>query len=157
MPITISIPDYKDLTLRHLVLDMNGTLARDGVLLPGVRQRLDQLKPLLDIHLITADTHGGGRDTARALGIRFHKMRPGPGGPQKLALVNDLNPGKVVAIGNGANDALMLKEAALGIAVNGGEGAAVAAILAADIYVPDILDALDLLLHPDRIRATLRR
>ena len=84
-------------------------------------------------------------------------MTPGPGGPQKLTLVRDLNPTLAVAIGNGANDALMLKEAALGIAVNGGEGAAVAAILAADIYIPDILDALDLLLHPDRIRATLRR
>ena len=155
--ITISIPDYEDLALRHLVLDMNGTLARDGALLPGVKERLDQLKPLLEIHLITADTHGGGRDAARALGIQFHKMTPGPGGPQKLALINNLNPAEVVAIGNGANDALMLQEAALGIVVNGGEGAAVAAILAADIYVPDILDALDLLLHPDRIRATLRR
>ncbi|HIQ12429.1 MAG TPA: ATPase P [Caldilineales bacterium] len=155
--LTISIPEYNDITLHHLVLDMNGTLARDGVLLPGVKERLDQLKPWLEIHLITADTHSGGRDAARRLGIQFHKMTPGPGGPQKLTLVRDLNPTLAVAIGNGANDALMLKEAALGIAVNGGEGAAVAAILAADIYIPDILDALDLLLHPDRIRATLRR
>jgi soluble P-type ATPase len=51
----------------------------------------------------------------------------------------------------------MLDAAALGIAVNGGEGAAVVAILAADIYTPNILDALNLLLHADRIRATLRR
>ena len=155
--IPISIPDDRDIVLRHLVLDMNGTLAQDGALLPGVKERLDQLKPLLEIHLITADTHGGGRDAARTLGIQFHKMTPGPGGPQKLALVRELGPAGVAAIGNGANDALMLKEAALGIAVNGGEGAAAAAILAADIYIPDILDALDLFLHPDRIRATLRR
>ena len=153
----ISIPDYRDITLEHLVLDMNGTLARDGVLLPGVKALLDQIKPLLDIHLITADTHGGGREAARELGIEFHKMAPGPGGPQKLTLVRTLGAESVVAMGNGVNDALMLKEAALGVAVNGGEGAAVAAILAADIYTPDIHDALALLLHPDRIRATLRR
>lgn len=155
--LTIDIPDYKELHIQHLVLDMNGTLARDGALLPGAKERLDQLKPLLTIHLITADTHGGGQEAARELDIRFHKMTPGPGGPQKLTLVRALGPESVVAIGNGANDALMLKESALGVAVNGGEGAAVAAILAADIYAPDILVALDLLLHPDRIRATLRR
>ena len=155
--LTISIPDSREITLEHLVLDMNGTLARDGVLLPGVKERLDQLKPLLAIHLITADTHGGGQEAARTLGIQFHKMQPGPGGPQKLALLQELGTESVAAIGNGVNDALMLKESALGIAVNGGEGAAVAAILAADIYVPNILDALALLLHPDRIRATLRR
>jgi P-type E1-E2 ATPase len=155
--ITISIPDYKEITLQHLVLDMNGTLALDGKLLPGVKSLIVKLRPMLDIHLITADTHGGGQDAAQELGIRFHKMQPGPGGPQKLTLVRELGPESVVAIGNGANDALMLKEAALGIAVNGREGAAVAAIQAADIYTPSILDALDLLLHIDRIRATLRR
>jgi soluble P-type ATPase len=62
----------------------------------------------------------------------------------------------VITVGNGANDAAMLKTAALGVAVNGAEGAAPNAILSADIYVPNILDALDLLLFPDRLRATLR-
>ncbi len=154
--ITILIPTFHVLTLQHLVLDLNGTLAKDGVLLPGVEERLTELKSLLDIHLITADTHGGGEEAARVLGVQFHKMQPGPGGPQKKTLVLSLGASEVVAIGNGVNDAIMLKEAGLGIAVNGGEGAAVTAILAADIYIPSILDALDLLLHPDRIKATLR-
>ena len=152
----IAIPHHRKLTLEHLVLDLNGTLARDGVLLPGVKERLDQLKSHLTIHLVTANTHGGGQEAALELGIHFHKMGQGETGPQKLVLVTALGPQRVVAIGNGANDALMLETAALGIAVNGGEGAAVSAILAADIYAPDILVALDLLLHPDRIRATLR-
>lgn len=155
--ITISIPDAQTWHLKHLVLDMNGTLALDGRVLPGVKERLDALKTLLDIHLITADTHGGGREAAALLGIQFHRMEPGPGGPQKLALVQALGTDEVVAVGNGMNDAAMLQAAALGIAVQGGEGVAVQALLAADIYVPDIREALDLLLHPDRIRATLRR
>lgn len=51
-------------------------------------------------------------------------------------------------MGNGRNDRLMLKNAALGVAVIQAEGGAIDAVLAADIVVGNILDALDLLLHP---------
>ena len=61
-----------------------------------------------------------------------------------------------VAVGNGRNDRLMLQEAALGIAVLQAEGAAVEALLAADLVAPDILAALDLLLVPGALTATLR-
>jgi soluble P-type ATPase len=50
----------------------------------------------------------------------------------------------------------MLKEAALGIGVIQAEGAAVEAILAADLVTTSVLDALDLLIHPLRLTATLR-
>jgi soluble P-type ATPase len=50
----------------------------------------------------------------------------------------------------------MLKEAALGIAVIQEEGGAIKTLLAADIVMRSILDALDLLLHPLRLTATLR-
>ncbi len=43
-----------------------------------------------------------------------------------------------VAIGNGSNDVLMLKESAIGICVVGGEGASTAALLSADVVVNDI-------------------
>ena len=61
-----------------------------------------------------------------------------------------------MAVGNGRNDRLMLKEAALGIAVLQAEGAAAEALLAADVVAPDILAALDLLLAPEGLIATLR-
>ena len=48
-----------------------------------------------------------------------------------------------------------LKQAALGIAVVQTEEA-MEALLAADVVTPGIVDALDLLLHPDRLKATLR-
>ena len=51
----------------------------------------------------------------------------------------------------------MLKEAALGICVLGGEGASREAIANADLVALHINDALDLLLKPDRLVATLRR
>ena len=61
-----------------------------------------------------------------------------------------------VCIGNGRNDCLMIEAAALGIALVQREGAASAAILAADVVMSDILDALDLLISPLRLIATLR-
>ncbi len=51
----------------------------------------------------------------------------------------------------------MLAAAALGIAVPGPEGAAAVTLAAADVVAPDILVALDLLTHPQRLVATLRR
>jgi soluble P-type ATPase len=71
--------------------------------------------------------------------------------------IEQLGAEHVVAIGNGANDAGMLSAAALGIAVLGAEGLAVEALLAAAVVVGCIEDGLDLLLHPQRLVATLRR
>jgi soluble P-type ATPase len=62
----------------------------------------------------------------------------------------------VAAFGNGRNDRLMLKAAALGVAVMGREGCAVDALQAADLCVGKIEDGLDLLLHPKRLEATLK-
>lgn len=154
--IQIDIPNGPRLSLKHLVLDLNGTLAADGVLISGVAGRIAALSERLDIYLLTANTHGGGAEIARTLGIQFTQLASGPGGVQKERFVQKLGPKTVITVGNGANDAPMLKSAALGIAVNGAEGAAPTAILSADIYTPNILNALDLLLHPDRLRATLR-
>jgi len=154
--IQIDIPNGPQLNLKYLVLDLNGTLAVDGVLIPGVARRITPLSEQLDVFLLTANTHGGGERIAEELGIQFTQLASGPGGEQKKKFVQDLGREQVVAMGNGANDAVMLKTAALGIAVNGVEGASPNAILSADIYVPNIRDALDLLLYPNRLRATLR-
>jgi soluble P-type ATPase len=51
----------------------------------------------------------------------------------------------------------MIQSAAIGIAVMGREGLSQEALQAADLVVPSILDALDLLLNPRRLVATLRR
>lgn len=51
---------------------------------------------------------------------------------------------------------MMLHEAALGLVVIQAEGAAQIAVAAADIVSKSIEDALDLLLRPKRLIATLR-
>jgi P-type E1-E2 ATPase len=159
MPIVLEvvIPGRGTLHLRHLVLDVNGTLAVDGLLLPGVAERLEQLRPALGLHLLTADTHGTQHRINEQLQLVATILGPmTPGGEQKAAYVNRLGVDSVVAIGNGANDQWMLRAAALSIVVLGREGLATVALREADVVVQQIADALDLLLHPARLAATLR-
>lgn len=155
--IEVEIPGRASLALAHLVLDLNGTVALDGKLLPGLAERLAALSPRLAIHLATADTFGRAATVAEEMGVRLALVQRGQETREKQALVERLGASSVVAIGNGANDAGMLATAALGIAVLGQEGLAVAALGAGDLVVAQIHDALDLLLHPKRLVATLRR
>jgi P-type E1-E2 ATPase len=156
--LSIEIPGHGTLELTHLVLDLNGTLAQDGEVLAGVAEAVERLSAELEVIIVTADTHGVADELVRPLGLReAHIVPRGAEAEGKLDLVDELGSGRVVAIGNGANDALMLRDAALGVAVIGGEGAAAAAIEAADVVVTSIDDALGLLLEPRRLIATLRR
>ncbi len=50
----------------------------------------------------------------------------------------------------------MLRKAAIGILTLQAEGAAVEALVMADVVVNDIHHALDLLIYPKRLLATLR-
>ncbi len=154
----LSIPGRRTYDLEHLVLDLNGTLGLDGKLLEGVAPRLALLKSLLRPVILTADTHGGAAQVRRELGVQVAVLEAGRDEAlQKAEFVRDLGAERVVAVGNGANDVLMLKEAAIGICVLGPEGTATEAVASADLVVLDILTGLDLLLHPQRLVATLRR
>jgi P-type E1-E2 ATPase len=152
----IDIPGYRTLRLEHLILDYNGTLACDGELLDGVSDRLAALADRLQIHILTGDTFGKAR--AGLIGIPCELLvLPVEGQDQlKLEYIRRLGSDTTVCVGNGRNDRLMLTEAGLGIAVVQAEGAAVQTVLAAAVLLPDILAALDLLLHPLRLVATLR-
>lgn len=151
------IPGYKHLELVHLILDVNGTLARDGALLPGVARRITELSDQIQVRLLTANTFGRGAAIAAELGIPWEQLAPGREAEQKRDRVLTLGAEGVAAIGNGYNDALMLKTAALGIAVVGPEGASSEALRCADLVTSSICDALDLLLFPNRLVAGLRR
>jgi P-type E1-E2 ATPase len=155
--IELTIPGRGEYRLEHLVMDVNGTLAVDGVLLEGVARRIGVLHDRLNIHLLTADTHGRQSFIDEMLNLQAVRMKPGHELEQKAKFVRDLGPQHVVAIGQGANDAGMLKTAALGICVMSTEGVAVETLLAADLFMPDILSALDLFDKPLRLIASLRK
>ena len=156
--IELQIPGRGIIQLEYAVFDVNGTLATDGVLIDGVAEQIALLRGKLEVRLLTADTHGKQSEIDEQL--RFTADRLKPGGrerEQKADYVYTLGASKVAAIGNGANDADMLKAAAMGIAVIGHEGLSAEALAAADVIVIDIRDAVDLLLNPKRLIATLRR
>lgn len=152
----LAIPGFGTLRLEHLVLDYNGTLALDGRLLPGVKPRLRRLARSLRIHVVTADTFGKARAGLAGLDCRLKILKSGGEDRAKTAYVRGLGPDRVACIGNGRNDRLMLRVAALGIAVVQAEGASAEAVFAADLLLPSVKDALDLFLRPRRLTASLR-
>lgn len=152
----IAIPGAKTLRLEHLIADYNGTLARDGQLLPDVAEALHRLSATLALHVVTADTFGQARAALAGLPCRLSILEPAGQDLAKETYLKALGAVGCVAIGNGRNDRRMLTAAGLGIAVVQGEGAAVETLLAADVAAPDIQAALGLLLNPQRLIATLR-
>ena len=155
--IEIEIPGFLTFRLQHLVLDMNGTIAKDGQLIEGVAERLMELRSSLDIHIVTADTHGTLEAIDKLLNLTAVRIATQNQVQAKLDYIERLGADTVVAVGNGANDAAMLERAALGIVIVGPEGSAVETLLKADVAVPHIQAALELLLYPKRLIATLRR
>ena len=156
----VDIPGWRSLRLEFLLLDVNGTLTRDGELLPGLDAGLKAViqAGLLNVQLISADTFGRLDNIAAQLRVQAKRLEPGRlETAQKADVVRQLGAERVVTIGNGANDADMLREAALGIAVVGPEGLSGGALSAADVVVASINDALGLLTNSRRLIATLRR
>jgi soluble P-type ATPase len=153
MTLCVPIPGRGELRLDHLVLDVNGTLTNRGALIEGVEERLDRLRGTLDIHLVSADTFG----TVDAISgrLKVDSVRAGSGA-DKVGALDKLGRDRCAVIGNGANDALALEAAAVGFAVLGPEGASAAALRAADVICASATDALDLLLDPKALSATLR-
>lgn len=155
--IEMDIPGRGLVQLEHLVCDVNGTLAKDGRLLDKIAKPLTGLKDRLKVHLITADTYGKQDNIDIQLGLKAVRLSGANQAEMKAEFVRGLGADSVIAMGNGANDALMLKEAAIGIAVMGDEGLAVEALMAADVFIHSTLDALYLIEFPTRLVATLRR
>ena len=155
--IELNIPGRGIIRLEHLVCDVNGTLAIDGILHENLPRAINNLKDRLNIHLLTADTHGRQTVIDQQLGLQAQRIQPGREAEQKADFVRQLGAEQVVAIGQGANDAAMLEAAIIGIGILSTEGLAQNTLLASDIVVPDIFAALGLLEKPLRIVATLRK
>lgn len=152
----IEIPNYKTLELEYLVLDYNGTIAVDGEIPDSVKERLEQLSRKLEIYVLTSDTHGTAKDKCEGLPLKVHTFPTHEALEEKLEIVERLNPEKCAAIGNGRNDRLMCRASALSVAVMECEGMCSRLMSDTDVCVRSIGEALDLLLYPKRLIATLR-
>jgi len=154
--ISVSIPGWGELEIEYLVVDYNGTCAFNGKLKDGVKEMLEKVSRYIKVFIITADTYDNVDNETNVMGFNVLKVKKEESSTEKARIVRELGPEKVVAIGNGANDAMMLREASLGIGVIGEEGCATSLMKEADFVVTDIIDALSIILHPERIVATLR-
>ncbi|MFT7879577.1 MAG: ATPase P [Sulfurimonas sp.] len=155
--LNIKIPGMDEITVEHLLLDYNGTLACDGQIKPGVLEKLEQLSKELKIHVITADTFGSVQEQCNVPFIHIHIIGKESQDHAKLDYLKRLGEKHTVAVGNGLNDALILQDAILGFAIQQEEGCASRSLIASDIVFQHINDALDLLLNENRSIATLRR
>ena len=156
MALAISIPGRGELSITNVLFDLNGTLACDGVIADSTRERLNRLGESLTLYVMSADTFGTLEQMAAGLPIQVRRVQGELGAAEKRDLLAALGAERTIAIGNGQNDVEMLETAVLSFAILGPEGAATTALLAADLVFGHIDDALDSLLYPKRLMASLR-
>lgn len=152
----LNIPGFGHIKIEHIIFDFNGTLARDGKLIEGIAKPLAALAEKFKLHVVTGNTQGTAESELSSINTELVVV---PKDNQAIAKANyiiQLDPDHVIAIGNGRNDQQMLQMAHIGIAVLGWEGMSVAAVSSADIIVPDIFAAIELVQSEQRLMATLR-
>jgi soluble P-type ATPase len=159
--IVIEIPGAGRLDIRTIVSDYSGTLSCGGRLVAGVEERLLKLQEFVDIHVLTSDTFGTARGELNGIPLRLEILSMENHDVQKQEYIRSrCNPRHVAAFGNGNNDRLFLKTVkeagGLAVAVDNGEGCSIDAVVNAHLLISGAASALELLLEPDRLIATLR-
>ena len=119
---TIEIPGYKKLDLDYLILDYNGTIARDGLIPNDMRGRLRNLAERFKIYVVTADTHGNAKAECGGLPVEIRTFPSADAAHAKKEIVEKLGAGRCICVGNGRNDVLMCRIAGLSVAVMDMEG-----------------------------------
>ena len=157
MSLRLDIPGGKALDLQGVLCDMNGTLTLDGQLSREVAESLQKVSVIMKVYIMTADTFGTAYKMFSSLPVELVGIPTAtPGAVAKRDFLKKLGPETHAAIGNGYNDHLMLQESTLGICILGSEGAHTLSLAAADLIVTNPIDALNLLLKPQRLIAGLR-
>lgn len=151
------IPGMDNVCIENLLIDFNGTLGEDGILIEGLADQLSELSNSVDICVVTADTNGTVKEQLKDIPVGVITFEGKNTSEEKKKIIRSYNPIRTAAIGNGFNDYKMMREARLAIGVIGTEGISTNLFSFSDIVVSDIRDALDLLLKPHRIIATMRR
>ena len=152
---TIAVPGWGSVELENLVLDLNGTLTESGNFIPGVFDCLEKLKARgFKIYVLSGDT----RETLKHALPGSSEIDPviTKAAHEKRAFVESIGAERTVCVGNGNIDVEMFKVAGLSICTIQAEGATTKALLEADIVVTHIKHALEILLDPDKVIATLR-
>ncbi|OQX56924.1 MAG: haloacid dehalogenase [Helicobacteraceae bacterium 4484_230] len=143
----IEIPNDRRFELRSIVCDYNGTIAKDGRVVDGVKALMDELAQKYRIYVVTADTFGSVKEELKEFDVSVKVLSSHDHTGEKADFIKELGADSSVAIGNGNNDVLMLKTAALSVALMGDEGCSKETLLNSDIVCKNIIDALELFLY----------
>ena len=115
------------------------------------------MSKVYSVHVVTADTFGSVKKEVAGFDVKVKVLKSQNHTEEKAEYIQKLGKKYCVAIGNGNNDALMLKNARLGIAIIGDEGCATPTLMQSDLVCKSIGDALELFVNTKRLIATLRR
>ncbi|WP_297064936.1 HAD family hydrolase [Thermococcus sp.] len=148
----MEIPGYGKLEFNAVLFDLNGTLGKEGKVPEDVKELLVKLADRYTVVVLSADTFGTLEEEFKGLPVKLERVSSGA---EKAKIADGYAP--YVAVGNGNNDVAMLERAELAFCVIGNEGASVDALLASDIVVTDVRDAIEMLLNEKKLIATLRR
>lgn len=153
-----NIPNYGVITIKNIIFDINGTLQFKGRISEALIKKLDELKKVYNVYLISADTRGNLKELADLLKVSYIKINPKGDSEAEAKNSELIKLGKevTVAIGNGNNDALMLQNSILGISILGSEGATTKSVLNSKVIFPNPLNAIDMLLDEKTMIGTLR-
>lgn len=148
------IPGKGPLEIKTIILDLNGTLSVGGNIVDGSDKLLAKLKEAgFRIVLFTGNTRNDADQICQQLGIEWRLAK---NAEDKQHLAHEFESSSCVSIGNGLIDLQLMKAVALRIVTLQAEGVHVQTMLNSDIIVPSFIDALELLLDPQRLIATLR-
>ncbi|ASA77549.1 HAD family hydrolase [Thermococcus sp. 5-4] len=145
------IPNYGEIRAQTILFDLNGTLGESGKVGEEVKHLLERLADKYTVVVLSADTFGTLEEEFRELPVRIERVSSGA---EKAEIAKGYEP--YIAVGNGNNDVAMLEGAELAFCVIGPEGATTDALLASDVVVRDVKDAIAMLLDERKLIATLR-
>ncbi|WP_297510563.1 HAD family hydrolase [Thermococcus sp.] len=148
----MEVPGYGRVEFNAVLFDLNGTLGERGRVSEEVKHLLERLADRYTVVVLSADTFGTLEEELEGLPVRIERVS---NGAEKREIAEGYAP--YAAVGNGNNDVAMLEGAELAFCVIGPEGATVDALLASDIVVKDVKDAIAMLLDEKKLVATLRR
>lgn len=155
--ISTNIPGHKIIEVKNVVFDFNGTIAEDGILIPGVEKLIKELvQNDIKVYVLTADTNGSVKKQCVELPVEIEIFDRENASMCKKEIVERIGGENTVSIGNGKNDIEMFKSSILSIAIIGKEGCYSKTFIESDIVVKSIIDAIELILKPNRLRATMR-
>lgn len=143
------------ITIDTVIFDLNGTLAVNGKLVEGVKDRIERLKNEgFRVYVVSTDHRGNGKELADDLGIEFIYAETTN---DKEDFIREFDPEMVAAIGNARVDIGLFDYARISIATMQAEGIHAAIFRFVDIIVTSVNDAIDILLDKTTFENTMKK